>query len=113
MDYLLYFTGFSIGLALFLYALSHYRDGQEKRKRDVRSPGKSAPPRMKLAPESVTCRDRISGLPPRVCPLCGSVLTQNEALFASPVEGAKGRKIMIFGCRHCYKEVKGGDVAPG
>ena len=42
----------------------------------------------------------------RLCPLCGTVLNQNEYLFASfgdesPSSGR--RQAHIYGCRHCFR----------
>lgn len=41
----------------------------------------------------------------RLCPLCGTVLNQDEYLFASfldePPGGGK-RQAHIYGCRHCF-----------
>lgn len=38
-----------------------------------------------------------------MCPLCRSKLSKYEALYAAPVVGDKDQKLMIYGCRYCYK----------
>ncbi|TAL36676.1 MAG: hypothetical protein EPN93_07570 [Spirochaetes bacterium] len=104
MSYLLYLLGFVIGVAIFIYLLTLYESGKEK----VRGLQKSAASAEKAEPDAVDPRMvfgkrglRAPG--ERVCPLCGSLLTQMEGLYATPLKTAEGPKILIMGCRYCYK----------
>ncbi|HDP80063.1 MAG TPA: hypothetical protein ENN21_04385 [Spirochaetes bacterium] len=104
MEYLLYFIGLAIGAAAFFYLLSLYHSGRERIGKMASSPGKKPPPPMRVEPRSIFHKKhgRVAG--ERICPLCGSVLTRSEALYAMPVAGDRENKILILGCRHCYSE---------
>jgi len=97
MSVILYLAGLIIGIALFVYMLSMYESGKEK----VRKVKGGSSPKPAIAPENIT----IDKIPPgtRMCPLCRSHLTKYEALYASNIDNGDGRKIMIHGCRYCYK----------
>jgi hypothetical protein len=47
---------------------------------------------------------KTSGPLPRICPVCGSVLSQTEYLLAAIEEPREGRKrqAQIYGCPHCF-----------
>jgi hypothetical protein len=47
-------------------------------------------------------------MPVRRCPLCSSVLKRDEPLYASNIEVAGERKILIYGCPYCHKWDKKG-----
>jgi hypothetical protein len=103
MIYLLYLAGFIIGAAIFLYILSIYESGKEKLKSAVRGKsGEGAGP-ARVSPESIFHKKWKAHPGQRICPLCGSVLANFEALYAEPVKGEKGPRILILGCRYCYK----------
>lgn len=101
MSYLLHIVGFIIGTALFLYLLSMY-EGIKERRKGSRRPVKAGEP-MHIEPESIFHKRWRKAPGERICPLCGSTLTQFEALYASPLKDSRGTKILILGCRHCYK----------
>lgn len=101
MKALLFITGLLVGVSIFAYLLSLYNDGREK------ISGKRGPspgPRVSVDPKILAGQERLTRAPgSRMCPLCGSELTKYEALYASQVETGSGKKILIHGCRYCYK----------
>ena len=103
MDALLYLAGLIIGIAAFLYVYSLIAEGREKLK-SLNTPKQSAPV-QKMDTGPVSLRNRPA-LPPgtRLCPLCGSSLTKYEGLYASKVFERGSEKLMIMGCRYCYRE---------
>jgi len=103
MDILIYFAGLLIGVAVFLYLYSIIAAGNEKI-RNKKNPTIQQPA-GKMESGTIAFRNRPA-LPPgtRVCPLCGSVLTKFEGLYASKVIDKKNVKLMIMGCRYCYKD---------
>jgi len=109
MDILLYFAGLVIGVTVFLYILSTGRDAKEK----FKGAGTPGQPVLtdKVEPGTIAFRKRPS-LPPgtRICPMCGSALTKYEGLYASRIDMADSSKIMIMGCRYCYKEDNAADA---
>jgi hypothetical protein len=102
MNILIYIVGLVIGAAIFMYMLSTYESGKEKVKKFRQQ--KSPNPEPSVKSDAITYRDNIKRAPgQRICPLCGSFLSKYEALYASHVETQWGSKIMIYGCRYCYK----------
>ena len=102
MGIFLYAAGLIIGITIFLYILSTYESGKEKFKNYMEK--KQPPPEPKLRPEEIDIVQRtpyITGK--RVCPLCGTTLQMYEALYASQVKTETSNKILIYGCRYCYK----------
>ena len=103
MDAIIYIAGLIIGVAAFLYVYSLVADGREK----LKNPGtpKQDAPVQKMDSGAVTLRNRPA-LPPgtRICPLCGSSLTKYVGLYASKVYERGSEKLMIMGCRYCYRE---------
>lgn len=108
MAVLLYFAGLVIGVTIFLYVLSTVRDTKEKLA--VGKTAEQMPPAENIKPGTISFRKRPA-LPPgtRICPMCGSALTKFEGLYASRIDMANSSKLMIMGCRYCYKEENGGD----
>jgi hypothetical protein len=104
VEYVLYIIGFIVGIILFLYALSFYESGKEKIKKRLSPPTAGEERKqIRVNPQSLSYEE-IARLPrERICPLCRSVLTRYEALYASQVVSPKGKKILIYGCRYCYK----------
>ena len=100
MSALLYLIGLIIGATVFIYLYSSYQQGKEKLK-EIRGQSKPAPT---MNPDMVDffAIKRAPGA--RLCPLCGKELTKYEALYASEVEEQGKKKILIHGCRYCYKE---------
>ncbi len=105
MDFLLYFVGLVIGLILFLYIFTSYESGKEKLKKRFSDMEKTVPPPRteNLEPQEVGIRDAQTYPRERICPLCRARLTRYEALYASMMERDNDRKILIYGCRYCYR----------
>ena len=103
MSILIYLTGLIIGIAAFLYIFSIIAAGNEKIKKNKKTAAER--PAVKMDGNGIAFRNRPS-LPPgtRVCPLCGSALTKFEGLYASKVMDKANVKLMIMGCRYCYKD---------
>jgi hypothetical protein len=108
MEYVFYIIGFLIGVILFLYALSFYESGKKRIKKRIKK--RLSPPserkerqQIRVNPQSLSCDEKNQALRERICPLCRAVLTRYEALYASQIAGPKGKKILIYGCRYCYK----------
>jgi hypothetical protein len=100
MTVLLYIAGLIIGVAVFFYILSLARSGKEK---IVVMTGKKPEVKQVLEPHIVNMPKTNRPPGSRTCPLCGSSLTRYEALYASYIGDASGKKILIHGCRYCYK----------
>lgn len=110
MEVLLYFAGLVIGVTFFLYIYSLYNSAKEKLAAGGTS-GENVPEET-VEPGTIGFRKRPA-LPPgtRICPVCGSSLTKYEGLYASRIDTADSSKIMIMGCRYCYKEEDPGKQA--
>lgn len=103
MDVILYLAGLIIGIAAFLYVYALIADGKEK----IKSLGsqKENAPVQNVDTGAVAFRNRPALAPgTRICPLCGSSLTKYEGLYASKVTERGSEKLMIMGCRYCYRE---------
>ena len=103
MSVLLYFAGLVIGIAAFLYVYALIADSKEK----IKSLGSSKEPVSVQNVDSGTIgfRNRPALAPgTRICPLCGSSLTKYEGLYASKVMERGSEKLIIMGCRYCYRE---------
>lgn len=114
MSHFLYISGFIIGVAIFLYFLSFYNSGREKikkitKKNNEKKQGKVTPP-SSVEPKNIEFANLTAHPGSRLCPFCRTTLTKYETLYASHVETESGRKILIHGCRYCYKPDEGSDV---
>ncbi len=114
MSTFLYISGLLIGIAAFIYFLSLLESGKKTINSIVNGDTKNntaagssgnEQDSGKLNSDTIAFRNRPS-LPPgtRVCPLCGSSLTKREGLYASRVYDKGNAKILIMGCRYCYKD---------
>jgi hypothetical protein len=109
----IYLAGFLIGAAVFLYLFSLYNQGMDK----LKSMGDAgaARPESSENPESLETKNfrRLPARAPgvRLCPLCGSELTKYEALYASKNYIGGEAKLLIHGCRYCYKSDEVSDAA--
>lgn len=103
MSEILYLIGLIIGATVFIYLYSSYQSGKEKLK-EMRA-GKK-PPEPTVNPDRVDYFSIKRAPGARLCPLCGAELSKYEALYASETEEGGKRKILIHGCRYCYKEEK-------
>lgn len=103
MSALIFILGLSIGITAFLYILSVITTGMKK----IRQPGSNYGKIVKqnVEPETIGFRGRKT-IPPgsRICPLCGSELTKYEGLYASKINENSELKILIMGCKYCYKD---------
>ena len=100
MSFFLYLTGLAGAAALFFYIVSLYNNGKSK----LEYKKKAAAPQPQGG--DVQARQPIFTIPPgeRMCPLCRTVLTKREALYASKIALNNTDKLLILGCRYCYKE---------
>lgn len=101
MENLLYLAGLIIGIALFLYALSFYEESKEKIKKRL-----SDNREVSINPQVISYQDKQEFPRERFCPICRAVLTRFEALYAFQIEDENEKKIMIYGCRYCYRPDK-------
>lgn len=103
MSALIFIAGLAIGVSAFLYFVS----AMSGIKRWSSTPNKNGGPVQKdsIKPEELTFAGRRK-IPPgsRICPLCGSELTKYEGLYASKVIDRAEPKILIMGCRYCFKD---------
>jgi hypothetical protein len=109
MSAILYLIGLIIGAVVFIYLYTSYQAGKEKLK-EMKE--------RKDAPEPTVNPDRIDYFSikrapgTRLCPLCGTELTKYEALYASETEENGKKKILIHGCKYCWKETKEPSATP-
>ena len=100
MSFFLYLLGLAAGAAMFFYIVLLYSHGKSKagRKKTAVSP--------QTGNGAVQERQPIFTIPPgeRMCPLCRTMLTKREALYASKIALNDTNKLLILGCRYCYKE---------
>lgn len=120
MSFFIYIFGLLLGIALFLYFLSIYRSGREKlsglgKKNSAGMNGNKGnnakeesiknDDDTEISPEKIGFRS-LSAIPPgsRMCPLCRAPLTKFEPLYAKETGTGSGKKIIIYGCCHCWKD---------
>ncbi len=103
MSAFIFIIGLAIGAAAFLYILSLVSDGMKKINHRGTGQGKTV--KQNIEPDTIGFRGRKT-VPPgtRICPLCGSELTKYEGLYASKIIEKSESKIMIMGCKYCFKE---------
>jgi len=101
MSAFLYMAGLLIGITLFLYIYSTIQSGKEKIE-EIKNPKKTEPITDAVETPYPAFRNNQ---PPgsRMCPICGNGLTKYEALYASHIDTTAGKKILIHGCKYCYK----------
>ncbi len=100
MSVFLSIVGLIIGVSAFLYFLSMYDAGKAK----IKQLTQSKAPQQNLSPDEVTYNNPATRAPgERICPVCTSKLSRYEALYATLVDD-EAKKILIYGCRYCYKE---------
>lgn len=103
MEIFFYFAGLLLGICLFLYILSMLHTAKEKI--SGTGTGRQPSPAEQIEPGTISFRKRPA-LPPgtRICPMCGSALTKYEGLYASRIDMTNSSKLMIMGCKYCYKD---------
>jgi len=97
---LLTMAGFLIAVVVFLNLLTA-SESTKKANQSVYS--RSNPPRLDNG--KVLRQTEESGPRPRICPVCGTMLSQEDYLIAAmePDPGAgKKRRAQIYGCPFCY-----------
>lgn len=100
MSAVFYLLGLLLGAAAFFYILSLYHSGADAlaaRKKEKQD-GK-----IELDPSIMEIISRQAYPRERICPLCKAVLTGDDVLYATRVEKPLGPKILIHGCRFCYR----------
>ena len=102
MEILFYFAGLILGICVFIYILSLLHTAKDK---ISGIKGTQPGPAEKIEPGTISFRKRPA-LPPgtRICPMCGSPLTKYEGLYASRIDMTNSSKLVIMGCKYCYKE---------
>ncbi|HQO38921.1 MAG TPA: hypothetical protein PK986_00480 [Spirochaetota bacterium] len=102
MEIIFYFAGLLLGICVFVYIISMLQSAKDKISVIKGRPSK---PSEKIEPGTISFRKRPA-LPPgtRICPMCGSQLTKYEGLYASRIDMTNSSKLMIMGCKYCYKE---------
>ena len=103
MSAFIFIIGLAIGISAFLYLLSAISGG--KKKFSEYKSGQSKIIKQNIEPETIGFRGRKQ-IPPgsRICPLCGSELTKYEGLYASKVNDKSENKLLIMGCKYCFKD---------
>ena len=104
------FAGFLAAVSIFLYFLSTVDTAKRSVKKiagcDIeigRNGGTETISKKTIRDLSDEEKNRIPG---RKCPLCMKILTRDEPLYASFVETAGTRKVLIYGCPYCWKDSK-------
>ncbi len=103
MSLLIYFAGLLIGVSVFLYIYSTIAEKTQSKAKNI----SKAPASQKIIKTDGNISfNKRPPLPPgtRVCPLCGSSLTKYEGLYATKIKQSGIDKLLIMGCRYCYKE---------
>lgn len=108
MNIFIFIAGLAIGVSAFLYVLSAVSGGMKKIQNpsgetDKKKSEKTV--KQNIEPDSIGFRGRFK-VPPgsRICPLCGSELTKYEGLYATRIKDNSEYKILIMGCKYCFKE---------
>ncbi|MCX7678692.1 MAG: hypothetical protein N2316_05685 [Spirochaetes bacterium] len=100
MSALLYLLGLLLGAAIFFYLLSLYHTGVDKL--SARRKGTHCRS-MEIDPTLMEIVSRQAFPRERICPICKAILTYDDVLYATRVEQPKGAKILIHGCKYCYR----------
>ena len=121
MDVFLTIAGLVIGVSAFIYFVNAIDAGKravsakasagsvQTRSSVPAGPAQTMPLNANTAlggiPDSVRglTDDVKDSMPVRRCPLCSSILKRDEPLYASNIEVAGERKILIYGCPYCHK----------
>jgi len=99
----IFILGLLIGIAAFLYLYSTIKEGRKKVSKLFVTKDKLT--KEYAEPEKLGFRGIKSLLPgERICPLCGSILTKYEGLYATKILENSEKKILIMGCKYCFKD---------
>jgi len=103
MSTFIFIIGLLIGISAFIYLYSSIAEGKKKVSKFFS--GKNKPVKEYVEPENIGFRGRRYISPgERICPLCGSVLTKYEGLYATKIIDNSEKKILIMGCKYCFKD---------
>lgn len=104
MEYVFYAIGLLVGVLAFLYLVSMYEAGKKKVREIITSDRSRGDNAVQVNPEAVPVQGAVGRHPgERICPLCNSTLTKYEALYATFIDNENERRLLIHGCRYCYK----------
>ncbi|MCL2155702.1 MAG: hypothetical protein FWH53_08570 [Leptospirales bacterium] len=103
MSSFIFILGLFIGIAAFLYLYLAITEGRKKIGKLFTEKDKTA--KEYVEPDKIGFRG-IRSIPQgeRVCPLCGSILTKYEGLYATKIMESSEKKILIMGCKYCFKD---------
>ncbi|HOS38954.1 MAG TPA: hypothetical protein PLG31_04415 [Spirochaetota bacterium] len=104
MEYVFYAIGLLVGVLAFLYMVSLYEAGKSKVREIITPDRERGANAVQINPSAVTVNNAVGRHPgERICPLCGSVLTKYEALYATFIDTEGDRRLLIHGCRYCHR----------
>jgi hypothetical protein len=103
MSSFIFIFGLLIGIAAFIYLYSAVTEGRKKISKLFTEKDKTE--KEYIEPEKIGFRG-IRSIPTgsRICPLCGSTLTKYEGLYATKIIESYEKKILIMGCKYCFKD---------
>jgi hypothetical protein len=116
MSSLITLAGLVIGIAVFLYLVNLLDAGKQKIKSINQKAAGATPASESTNPSADTqalnghpltrelSDDLKDRLPGRRCPLCNKTLGRDEPLYATNIETAGAKKILIYGCQYCHKD---------
>lgn len=120
MEIFLTASGLVLGVSAFLYAVSFLDSGKRKIAK-MQADAKIRPVPAQPKPASSIAQNRKplsnnlartlsedlkNAMPERTCPICGTILTRDEPLYATHTTINKQQKVFIHGCPYCYKGSK-------
>lgn len=96
MEWIPIFLGVLMALAFYLHFITKINEKEDKFKdADIEVDEKN-----KIHTKE---KNKDTGLKKRICPLCHSFLEKHESLYAEMYEGEIRPKVIIHGCKYCYK----------
>jgi 3-dehydroquinate synthase class II len=103
MTTFIFIIGLLIGISAFLYLYWIITEGRKKISKLFSEKDKAV--KEYVEPENIGFRG-IRSISPgeRICPLCGSILTKYEGLYATKIIENSEKKILIMGCKYCFKD---------
>jgi len=103
MTAIIYILGLAIGISAFLYVTQVVQSGKDKLKSKKNVKQNSKTPKKNTPQIS---NNKTLQIPPgeRMCPICRSYLEKWEPLYSSKTNNNGEAKILIHGCKYCYKD---------
>lgn len=97
-------TGLLLGTGIFIYLMSSYHTVSDKISEKKNGTGPDRKEDLRGSDKIIVNNHILKRNPgERICPLCAHLLTRDEPLYASHIQSTSGEKILIHGCRFCYK----------